>query len=438
MILVHQLATPIPSPSHLNRLMGTRDRLLAFGWDFEIESRIGRFPPDSSGPGILGPEPEHDVVPKLNRKGLLAIKGHYYERFLTLIPVALEFFDALTAAGGQHLLARRAGLPDLDPPVFPSDGVRHGPLRVPIVKKPDFDAFEEHVGGSHSVGARLLWWCAASGRPWSFGYCTDLSWQVWTRLPWLEVWDDRVVLSDGPLATIKDCATFLFGLLASGEANESFRQEGLAHRTPIRCEGAPEMHGAQPDGAIDATPDIAFAESWAVGQHKRDCWHLFGRSDDRWVYRRRIDFGGRPRAGCKLLEEFLRGHGTLSTRGAFEALSATKFDPEDLDLDLLEKLGGREVFEQVKTEVSHLRRSLRASMRERDCQPIDRYESGIGYKLLMSIGYSIEGLDDESRGTHHFEFRSVSHPSPELDQLPGQNPPSEGLRRTRATRRRLR
>src|SRR5262249_43534177 len=148
--------------------------------------------------------------------------------------------------------------------------------------------------------------------------------------------------------------------------------------------------------------------------------------------------GRRAGPGGRLLEGFLRAGGTMSVQRAYEALKATQFDPETVDLAVLEQLDPHEVFKVVKVEISHLRGRLRHGVREPGCLPIGRYEQGVGYRLRLQIGFSVTDLDEGNRSTGNFNFMPV----PGTSRQPGS--PSAGTsfpagpRTGRATRHRLR
>lgn len=404
-----------PSPDDLATLREARDRLAKFQWGFGI---------DRSEAGLrhrldaLGTQPSNEELGSINRgtphldiQVYQIIKQYYARQFQLVFAVVFAFFKALTNAGGQSLLARRAGLSDLPIENRPSQWVHHGPLRVPYFAKPDFDAFEEAQGGSHITGARLIWWFAASADPERFGYSPDLGSWVCERLPWIMDFDGRLEIADGVLCDMTDCAYYLYDLLASGLARSP---GGATPRAQTRPSGRAQPQAATMANSKTASPDPGSGRSaritldhWAIGVYDENRLHLYQKVGGRWKFRREIDFG-RWRATCKrLLSEFLAGGGVLSVRGAFEVLAAPKIDPEEQDFSVMRQLGGKKIFKLIKEEISHLRRYLRDILRESTSWPISRYEKGVGYKLYLRIGYSVDGMNEANVESGTYQFKEI-------------------------------
>ncbi len=393
----------MPTGEQLRVLREAGDRLQQFEWDFEVDLRDEELRRRlvSVEPGVGAHDQGLDstgAFAKISSRGLRAIREHYYERFTPLPEVAHAFFEALSEAGGQRSLARRAGLEDIEPSSFPSALVRFGPVPLPRNRTRDFDAFADEQGGTHVAASRLIWWCAASHRPWEFGYTVDLSWYAWCRIPWIGTLNGRVTLLDGPIEAVRDCVGYLIELVESHQGDSA--PDG--YPTPLPVPGLDESPAAPDDlnrpKSSRRRRGTSSPKSWAFGLDSGRRWHVFERFEDRWAYRRLIHFPRGPQGGT-LLNLFREGRGVLTIRRAYEGLYGDLGDP-DLSERMLAILHyeSKVIFRRIKSAVSHLKKQLFEAMKD-DPSEIIEYEKGQSrYRLLVQIGTAVAGVSDSGNG----------------------------------------
>ena len=129
------------------------------------------------------------------RKMYRALKRFYLARFMAADPGRrCVLRTRSTEAGGQGLLAREAGLDDLEPARYPSHQVRDGPLPFPSSTNLTSTCSRKRRAGRTSRAPGFSGGARLSGCPWSFGYTPDLISIVWRRIPWIELWHGRFIL----------------------------------------------------------------------------------------------------------------------------------------------------------------------------------------------------------------------------------------------------
>jgi hypothetical protein len=133
----------------------------------------------------------------------------HFGEFRRLLSVVHDFVHELSMAGGQDLLAKRAGMGELEPSRWPSATVRFGPLPLPDPGVP-YRAILEPLP---SAGAKVLWWCAAAVSPNEFGYLPDLGWQVWSGLRWICIVGEKAYPNRELLDVMKEAASYVIGLV---------------------------------------------------------------------------------------------------------------------------------------------------------------------------------------------------------------------------------
>jgi hypothetical protein len=205
------------------RLIAAREAIYKFDWDISWRPDAEKLGPlcdarFEAREAELGTPLSEGQKAACTREHLFEVFQEYYAgEFEEFKPLAHEFVAALTEAGGQWILAERAGMTPLESPRWPSRWVRYGPVPLPEPGKVTFDRFVELQGGRASAGARLLWWFAAAHQPWAFGYSLDHGPNIWDRVPLIYEIDGELVVPEEVGDLIPEAADYVCELLVSGE-----------------------------------------------------------------------------------------------------------------------------------------------------------------------------------------------------------------------------
>jgi len=217
------------------KLKDARDALATFAWDFkdkvdsdELDDDCRQYLEDwQDHHGRELSQPEEDYEWESCRR------LHFMRKHLTVLAelrqACHQFVQELTKAEGQHLLGQRAMLPQALPSQQPSALTCYSPVKLPAGLSLSYIDYEKDAGGPHVLGARLLWWLAASIIPKTFGYSDDLplklaSMPIWTTVqPALFTRSLDTIVIEGsaspwPVEAIKDSAGTVCELLASSRS----------------------------------------------------------------------------------------------------------------------------------------------------------------------------------------------------------------------------
>lgn len=170
-----------------------KDALIHFPWDFkdradseELDDICRRYLEDWRVHFGRDPSPQEE-----NYEWEACRRFHFLRKHLDVIAGLRQFchrfVQELTGAGGQHLLGQRAMLPEVPPSQRPSASVCYGPVKLPSRLSLSYTDYEEDAGGPHVLGARVLWWLAASMAPKAFGYSDALPLKLMTIPIWTTV-----------------------------------------------------------------------------------------------------------------------------------------------------------------------------------------------------------------------------------------------------------
>lgn len=166
----------------------------------------------------------------------------HLDEFRQLLDVAYDFVVALTDAGGQRLLAERAGLSLLSRPAWPSDWVQFKGVDLPEPPPLAVAEYARCVGGPHVLGARLLWWCAAAKNPKDFDFVGSFTHLLRTQPFWVTThgfFGRSTRANPYPLSLMREAAWALTRLATSGSCHASVEAENEPAETeegpcPIR------------------------------------------------------------------------------------------------------------------------------------------------------------------------------------------------------------
>lgn len=185
---------------------------------------------------------------------------------------------AFHAAGALVRLASQAGLEHVGSQASPSDWIEWKVEELSPTPPLSLAQFTKAVGGSHLVGCRLLWWCAAAKSPTEFGYS---SWDrngvmfgipLWTRVKGNEVVSDRSLIN----LMVAEATR----LADPGELDD-WKKANLANAT-----GSPENW-----------PEEYFQEeggTWLTARHLKDSYDIPNSRLKVWRERGCPDLGNRP------------------------------------------------------------------------------------------------------------------------------------------------
>ncbi len=294
-----------------------------------------------------------------------------------------------------------AGLEDLEPARFPSERVRHGPQRLPLFKGPTFLSFEVSQGGPHVLGARLIWWCAASADPRSFGYGEATALRLLIGIPWIEPCFRGVKIANEFLDTMQGCAEYVCDLLVSEARRVSSEAETSDVRKPAGPAADPRTPVVGSSGPLGSATVFPPHERWAIGAFTPKRWHLYERRGSDYRCLREIQFKDRPQSAL-LLEESFRGKGTMGFMEAYVAIEKLRSDPDRGERLAHIGIDETKVRKRVKPAVSHLRSQLFDNMQTARFNII-KYETGSGrFRLLVPIGASDRRLEGRRSGEYAF------------------------------------
>jgi hypothetical protein len=410
------------------RLIAARKAIYEFDWDISWR-------PDAKKLGLLWqtvfeareaelgtPLTEEQTAAYTREHQLEVLLDYYSDEFEEFKPLAHEFVAALSEAGGQRILAERAGMTRLDSTRWPSRWVHYGPLPLPDPGKIPFDRFVELQGGRAVAGAQLLWWFAAAYRPWDFGYCLDHSGYIWDRVPLIYENDGEVVVPEEVGDLIPEAAGYVCDLLASGEHSREKVPPGRDSSAGDRA----SMVDASVPGRRRPPSTRDLRDRLAIGKMGGGRWCKFERRNNRWRDGARFSI---PRGNStNLLEAFITKNYALSLEEGLDVLLKDCRIPSNLrraEVGLNPEASrimrpDRLYDTRLRPAISRLNDDLCAALKLAK-NPIVSNESG-DYELNLTIGFAVEGDenddDDNFDGEKSPQVRDVGRMRLKLTPVP--------------------
>ena len=335
---------------------------------------------------------------------LACVLRDHQEHFSVLCDLAFEFFERLTALGGQKILADLAGCLELNQ--YQRDENSKVEYFLPLEALSTRPSSIAELAGNHPtrcVGARLLWWCAAIRDPSSFGYKGI---PLVERLMQTPVWTRMVLVRQPPEGVISHVITSHHGSAEATGLGGIVMRAIQADPTPIRAmqeavkrvcdilddsrtagEGSDNEEQHQTElssgqaGGGDRSPSErprqrrSSLDRWAVGLDGR-VWWAFKRVGSQWHQKGKVEVA--VGNDSDLLLALATGGGYISK---IDAIKVFNDKPSDMD--------AAKIFTStVKPAFSRIRQQLRKSMALGKADPIPfSKRDPKGYRAVIEVGF---------------------------------------------------